>query len=184
MNKLSLLAIFIAFFLLNCHKAPTQEPSTTLNTPESSTPSPGVMPQTRLNTYMFNPQNYSWKDVDKFYREDILIKCQGEPYYNNLRKTAIFSLVNQFQLLENADLPTIEFYANELMNINLPDLGVFLKVMKRLEGHWPDSKIQDYALQKRDSTISYIQNNFKEPKKLLDQQKENLENITKFAENL
>ncbi|GAB4493757.1 MAG: hypothetical protein OHK0019_18390 [Saprospiraceae bacterium] len=152
---------------------------------ESAKLAPGVIPgDIKLHDYAFSPKNYTWKDVDTYYRNEVLVKHKDDSYYDNLRKSTIFVLVNQFDVLQNADLNSIEFYANELMTTNLPDPDVFLKVMKRLQGHWPDKKIQEYALHRYADTQEFIQTQLKEPQKYLQEQGAKYEQIKTFAESL
>ncbi|HAD13697.1 MAG TPA: hypothetical protein DCF33_14825 [Saprospirales bacterium] len=172
----------MAFLLVSCQKNAPQDAVVPVNTTETSNLSLGVIPKDiELNKFIFNPQNFSWKAVDEYYRQEVLIKHKSDSFYNNLRKVTIATLVNQYDFLQSASINQIEFYANELMAIDLPDPAVFIKVMDRLKGHWTDQKIQAISNQKYSETQRFIQNNLNEPEKFLQKEGDKYEAIKTFA---
>lgn len=124
----------------------------------------GVIPSTaKINEYVLNSQDYTWKDIDTYYRNEVLVQRRQESYWNNLRVTTIGFLVNQFDFLKQADIKAVEFYANELQLVDLPDPEVVVKVLTRLQGHWTNAQITTLAQQVYDRNMQFIQEKLKNP---------------------
>jgi hypothetical protein len=185
MQKSIFFTIAMTLFVISCQKSAPQDSLVRVNTTENSTLSLGVLPNDiELNKFIYNPQNFSWKAVDEYYRQEVLIKHNSDSFFNNLRKLTITTLVNQYDFLQSASMNQIEFYANELMTVELPDPAVFIKVLGRLKGHWSDQKIQALSNQKYNETQLFIRNNIKEPEQFLQKEGDKYEALKTFAAEL
>lgn len=185
MKKIILSLIGFTTLLIACQKnAPVE--SSNLNVAAKSGPAPGVIPSdVKLNQFTFHTEKHTWKEVDDYYRKEVKNNNQSDTYYNNLRKLTISVLVNQYKLVENADYRTIDYYAGELLSIDLPDADVFLKVFKSVQGRWSNDQLSTLTLKKYNDSMSFIQENFKDPQKVLNEPSiKNYGEIKKFAESL
>lgn len=140
MNRLNII-ILSAFFCIKSFAQPGET---------GPIGAPGVVPMDiGLNKIIFHPEKYTWIDLDTFYQNVVLNKAQ-EHYFTNLKKMAIWFLVNKFGLLEKADAVKIAYYTNEQLNLNLVDVDVFIKCLEKLKGYWANELLRNAALQKYD----------------------------------
>ncbi len=178
---------FFLFFILiplafGCQQNPPVDTPSMINKVSASNIAAGVIPaDVKMHDYVFNPQNYSWKEVDAYYRNEVLVKNRNDSYFNNLRKTTIGILVNQFDFLEKADLKEIEFYANELQAVDLPDPNVFIKVMNRLKDQWPSTQIAAAYQSLYNKNMKFIHEKLNDPQDYLGKSGESWEKIKGFA---
>ena len=181
MKKLFLLFTLCLGIFISCQK---NAPETTVKSAPTATP-PGVIPSDLpLHGFTSNPNLHTWKQLDDYYKTEVTVKHRADSYYNNLKKTVIFSLVNQYNLLGTADYRTIDFYAGELLSIDMPDPNVLLKVFETVKGRWSDQQLGNLAMAKYEGTVAYINDNFADPQAVLAQQGEALEKVRIFAEGL
>lgn len=181
-NFLTCLSILLAGLFTSCQeKIDLQTPP---NFPlAKQTEDSGQIPATiGLDTFIFNMEKYSWKDLDQYYRQTLLSSYQNESFSGNLRKATIYHLVNDFNLTEKADFSNNEFYLNELVKLNLISPKVFLKLLRKMEGNWADTKVKETAIREYTRNIRYINEELLDPKPYLQREGPGWERVKSFAE--
>lgn len=145
---------------------------------------PGIYPDSiRIYYIIAQYPNSTWKDIDNYYKNDIPRYHEGQDYTGNLKKFAIFHLVNTYDLINNAEKETIEYYVNEQMEIPIVNTDVFIKCLKGLKGYWTDERIKSTALTEYDKLINYVKFHMKDPEGVLQRHNKNFNKLKDFAEN-
>lgn len=183
--KIFYLLTITATLILSCQKNTQETPANTMaKAVPASSIAQGVIPSDiGLNQIALNPGQYTWKDLDNFYRT-VVLKHSAETYFVSLQKATIGHLVNQFNLLENADLNTIEFYVNEQITFDLVDPEVFIKSLERMKGNWPNEKIKDIAQKKYRDAMNFIKGGLADPNSFLEKNASRFNAINDFANSL
>jgi hypothetical protein len=170
MKKFIFLIASAAFFMSACDKTtetetPDAAATIQVGPDQSSTATElpkGVIPSDiGLNAIILHPDKYSWRDLDVFYR-DVVLGLSEESYFESLKKATISHMVKQFDMLENADLKTIEFYALEQNKIDWVNADVFFKSVEKLKGAWPDEHLKLFCKQKYEKDKKFITQYFGE----------------------
>ncbi len=105
MKKTTYLFFALVLLAIACQQSPPVDAPSMINKVSASNNAAGVIPaDIKMHDYVFNPKNYTWKDVNNYYRNEVLITNRNDSYFNNLRKTTIGVLVNQFDFLEKASV--------------------------------------------------------------------------------
>lgn len=178
--------IIATLFFVGCQKDAQKVTSNNVraNSANSVESAPGVVPSDiGLNEIVLHPSDHTWKDLDQFYRT-VVLNHQQDSYFISLKKMTINSLIMQFDLLEKADLKTIEFYIHEQETLDLVYPEVFVKSLERMKGHWSNEKIRHLALKKYSDGISFIKNNLKDPDSFMKENGSKFEAIKSFAESI
>ncbi len=159
----------LTLLVFGCQETDFREANAKLIETSVSSLEPGTIPKdAKMYDYAFYPEKYSLKDVDKYYRNELLVNNRDDSYFDNLRMSTISMMVKQFNLLEQGDLQTIEYYANELSEIDLPLPEVVAMVMIRLQENWTTAEINQQAQFIYNKNMEYIKTNLKDPKRYLD----------------
>jgi len=102
-----------------------------------------------------NYTNYSWKDVDAYYRGDMM-KETNKPHFNNIKNNAFCMLVSKFNLPEQAPKEVIAYYVEEQSAMKYtPCSTEFMACLEKLRGYWPEDKIQNTAKNRYEKTKEY-----------------------------
>lgn len=115
---------------------------------------------------LYNPDNYTWTDLDKFYREKITAE-ENMPYFNTLKLLTIGYLVDKYKLAEAADKKTQEYYLTEWSKTDFIDPQYVSPLLKNMEGYWPAGKVQEWAVSEHDRNMKFIKDRFN-PQDVLD----------------
>ncbi len=108
-----------------------------------------------------DPEHHTWKDLDKYYKEVILVQHLDKDYTSNLKNRTFFHLIEGYKMNEKADLETIEFYINE--QAKMPYLAqpkMLSLCLERMKGHWEESRIAQLAENVRLKQITSVQEKF------------------------
>lgn len=101
----------------------------------------GVLPMDNpVTTMAMRPDIYTWKDLDKLFKETVP-GYEKEPYFENLKKVAIYHMVKDFSMCSSADNETIAFYTKELIKMNTIDPLVLEPMLKKLDGFWTKAEL-------------------------------------------
>ncbi len=106
-------------------------------------------------------EHHTWKDLDKYYKEVILVQHLDKDYTSNLKNRAFFHLIEGYKMNEKADLETVAFYINE--QANMPFLAhpkTLSLCLVRMKGHWDESRIAQLAENVRQKQITSVQERF------------------------
>ncbi len=168
----------LTLLVFGCQETDFREANAKLTETSVSSLEPGTIPKdAKMYDYAFFPEKYSLKDVDKYYRNDLMVNNRDDSYFDNLRMSTISMMVKQFNLLEQGDLQTIEYYANELAAIDLPLPEVVAMVMTRLQDNWTTAEINQQVQFIYNKNMEYIKTNLKNPKRYLDKHGEKWEKL-------
>lgn len=173
-------------FLLITMQCTVNKDEKTLVDAKSELPSidrkPGFYPDTvRVYDIVVRYPNSSWKDLEHYYRFDIPKYHAGKDYTNNLRKFVIMNMVYNFKMTENADKPTLAFYVEEQTQLPIPDAKVMIACLEGLRGYWPDARLRQVAENSCNKLVQYIQDNFKEPGRIMQQNKTSFDLLKNYA---
>ncbi len=131
------------------------------------------------------PAEHTWRDVDLFYKNILQTDHKHAAYFNNLRNMVFSHLINQFKMLESADLQTIEFYAKEQMKADfINNTDIFLMTLEALKGTWTREQREEAAFDRYNKNIAYINENFEDPKKGMDVFGDRTQNILDYAKRV
>ncbi len=135
-----------------------------------------------LYDIVLHAHNHSWKDLDAYYRMEVLLTHANTDYFKNLKNVVYWHLVTQFKMLEDADVEVIEYYVNEQLETELiVNIDIFLMSLDKLEGVWSDKQLADAALNRYHKNVDYIDNNFQDPKAYYEKVVYDLNKLTKYA---
>ena len=175
---ISILSLSI-LFLVNCKYEPVPPLNDKLIT---ETIAPGIVPSgVGLNDLVLNPDDHNWKDLDAFYK-NIVPEHIGKSYHGNLKKMVIVHLVNQFDLLEHAEIETIEYYVNEQRRLNLIDPNVFMKSISKMKGKWTNEQIREIAADEYERSMMFIKKEFSENDEFLKKSADKFKTLKSFSE--
>jgi len=148
---------------------------------KSSHRAPGVIPgDIGLIGIIQAPATHTWKDLDNYYRVK-LPHYIGEDYYENLRELVLNQLVLEFDMPKNADKETLEFYINEMSQVELMDPDAFIRTAVPLLLHsWSKEKIRVFAKERYEKNMIFIQT-LDNPEKVLAKYGERYEKLRKFS---
>lgn len=184
MKNIFFLAVMFVF-VLSC-----QKDNPKINTNQSNLNSDervlGQIPRdVGLNTITLDPGSHSWSDLDKFYKGEVLKLHKDTDYFINLKLATIWHLVNQFKMLENADLSIIEFYTNELIEMPfINDTDLFIQALDKMHKKWGAEKVSEIASARYFTNIEYIETNFDNSKAYLDKHGYDLQKMIKYANGI
>lgn len=152
--------LFIVISLISCSQEKT----------EAVTRVQGVIPSNiGLYEIILDTENKTWRDLDFYYKNEVLKKHQDSDYFQSLSNTVFGHLVNEFKMLEEADTETLEFYINDQMKLGFINNPLnFLVTLDKLEPVWGKSKLKDIAQARYDKNIDYINTHFADPQKGLE----------------
>ncbi len=123
---------------------------------------PGVVPSDiGLFDMTLEPEKHTWRDLDDFYK-NVVLKKSEESYFSDLRKMTIWHLVEQFGLLEKADIMTIDYYIHEQRKLDLVDGAVFAQCLERLkaEGEVMNEMVKFLGNEQYEKSKAYALANF------------------------
>ena len=69
-----------------------------------------------INTYIMNPDKYSWADIDKYYQRMINSNIDNN-LKDNLKNSAINGMINYFDFIKKAPTEKIQFYLKEYVTL-------------------------------------------------------------------
>jgi hypothetical protein len=149
---------------------------------KSSQRAPGVLPRgIGLNEIIQAPTTHTWKDLDNYYRVE-LPRYRVEDYYENLRELVLNQLVLEFDMPKNAHKETLEFYINEMCQVDLIDPDAFIRTAVPLLLHsWSKEKIRELAKERYEKNMMFIQT-LDNPERVLAKHGERFEKLRKFSE--
>ncbi len=176
-----LLLTLIPVLFLSCNK---ERPFKTEDAgPQASARAVGQIPSDiGLHDIVLHPEDHSWKELDSYYRNEVLIKHHNEDYFENLKNAAFWHLIEQFKMLEQADPETIAFYVNQQLQAKrINNIDIFLMSLEKLKGVWSNEKIAHAAMSRYQKNIDYINANFQYPTKELERTGYDLNKLTKYA---
>lgn len=138
----------------------------------------------KIYEYVINSSKYSWKDVDQYYRQDILVRHKNKSYFDNLRKMTIISLDKTFGITQKANKDKISFYINEIQTLNLIPPETILHYLESQRGFWKDEKIKKIALKEYEREMLYIKSKLLAPEKFLEKREKAYEALKSYAYTL
>jgi hypothetical protein len=173
--KKTLLFIFLIALMASCNKESKLayktkmseneakmdqlEEDTKLNS--SNRPKGAVPSDIGFEEMAIERKKHTWKDLDRYYQNIILIEHSDKDYTNNLKNMAFFHLIEGYKMNEKADLKTVEFYINEQANIPyLAQPKMLSLCLDRMKGHWEESRIVELAENVRQKHITSVQERF------------------------
>lgn len=168
----NLLLIFLSIIIFSCTQEKTE-----------LTKAQGIIPSdVGLLDIVLDQENNTWKDLDFYYKNEVLKNHQSTDYFDNLRNVIFTHLVNDFQMLDNAAIETIEFYANEQISINfINEPMTFILTLEKLKNTWGEEKVKEVAQARFDKNIDYINNNFSNPNDALSHFGYELRHLSNYA---
>jgi len=182
--KIQLLIFLFLLVLIACNK---EFDSTDLKTDDFETTVGtrvnGQIPgDIGLNDIVLHAHNHTWKDLDAYYRTEVLHTHANTDYFKNLKNVVYWHLITQFKMLEDADVEVIEYYVKEQLETKLiVNIDIFLMSLDKLEGVWSDEQLADAALNRYHKNVHYIDNNFQDPKAYYEKVIYDLNKLSKYA---
>ena len=147
--------LFAAFLFISCDQK-VEPISDHVRTSPAKTTALGVIPSDiGLHEIVLDPEHHTWVDLDNYYHKVVLANS-GQHYFNNLKKVTIGHLVDQFNMLEKADLKTVEYYIKEQQNIELTFPDVFVKSLLKVGEDWPQEKVRAVAIAEYNKSMELI----------------------------
>ncbi len=142
----------------------------------------GVVPlDHEVYDFLYKKEEYSWKELDRFYRDVILRREADKDYFLSLRMMAIEFLVNHYPFLAEADAETIEFYTDEQRQFKYVLPATFLKCLQALEGKRPDDTLKALAREMHEKSLGHIQDKFDDPEKMLERHGGDYEKLRQYG---
>ncbi len=155
------------------------QPAKTLPTDAASL---GIIPDT---VFYFNlvlqSNQYSWRDFDHYYRVTLPQYHSNQAYTENLKKATISAIIQTGKLAEISDIKVVEWYTEEWLSLPLADPDISIKWLRAMKGYWSDIKIQQRALLAHQNLVQYVQENFKDPAKVLAKNEARYQRLKDFA---
>lgn len=121
---------------------------------------PGKIPMNigGLGDIVLNPDQHTWQDLDRYYREE-LPKYEGEHFYENLKSKLFFHLIEQFRIDEEADIESVSYYTREQFASDFlvaPHLFVRCLERMRSEGAYPPHIMRRHVFHKYHDLMNKI----------------------------
>lgn len=124
-------------------------------------PKGGIPSDIGFKEIAFDTANHTWRDLDNYYRQVILVKYADRDFTNNLKNVCIIHLVETYKMNEKADLATVEFYINEQANFPyLVSPERFMRCLNRMKGHWDEPRIAQLVENVRQKQIKSFQEKY------------------------
>ena len=144
---------------------------------------PGVIPPgVGLNEIVNLPEQHTWRDLDAYYREQ-LPAFYGTDYYNNLRELVLFHMVNPFHFEKEAGKEVLEYYFNEMQQVDLMNPDAFLAVAASLFlNGWTKEQVRAAAADRFEKNRKVF-STFDDPETALKKYAEKHERLKRFAAN-
>lgn len=146
----------------------------------------GIVPNSiGFRQMQLNTVDYNWRDLDIYYKEEVLKKYHDTDFYDNLRNELFFSIVVIHKLTENAGTRVISTYARDMQDMPcIPEPTAYIMCLKALEGMMLKAEIKKLVEERYDKNMAYFQANFNGISKLPEYVIKNQEKLKDYAASL
>jgi hypothetical protein len=104
--------------------------------------------------------SHTWKDLDQYYRNTLLVKEQQTDYFKNAKNVAFSILVNVFKIHETAPVEVVEYYVEEQTAMPYtPFSKEYVLCLEKLRETWGSPKVIQYAQKQYQNTELYYEQN-------------------------
>jgi hypothetical protein len=158
-----LLALFSFFTACKKENVPFNRPQP-LPPVTDLTKSDGTIPTNHpINDFWMNRDSHTLAEFDAYYR-DFFAKTAIHPVLKeNMKQSAISTMIQLYDLLEKAPPEMLAFYTNELLTIDIPNPKMALEMLQKAESVWGASKSKDLAIQTYNRAMNSIPKQFTYP---------------------
>jgi len=130
---------------------------------------PGKIPtDIGFNRIAHDPDNYTWKDSDDYYRNE-LPKYADELFYGNLKSFVLYVLVNLHEMDKKADANTVQYYLKEMFTMDyFPDPEVYVRLLERLQSEgFSAEQLAPYAIGKYNAIMEHFKTEWDDPERII-----------------
>lgn len=121
----------------------------------------------KIFTIITNPDDYTWEEIDQYYKTSIVSK-EDFGYKENLKKLAIWTMVENFDLITEADKSTLEFYAKEMVDMTFVSKpGVLHQLLIAAADSDNLSWIREVSVETSLKSRMHIESNFENANEIL-----------------
>jgi hypothetical protein len=120
-----------------------------------------------IQAFISEFRSHQWEDLDAFYQHELYGYIK-EPYFDHLRRTALYLLYMGYRLPEHADAMKLEYYANEVVALDYHHCSLIpVEALIAMRGYWDIERIRHTAYEEEQQYRAYIEAHFANPRLVL-----------------